>query len=82
LLNNTNIYPAFIFVIFHSCLCNYEKNNYMAQVHEDEVFSILTGKISAAINRTFLRAFAQEGIEITTEQWTIVAQPYFKAYLK
>jgi DNA-binding MarR family transcriptional regulator len=45
----------------------------MAQVHEDEVFSILTGKISAAINRTFLRAFAQEGIEITTEQWSILA---------
>jgi DNA-binding MarR family transcriptional regulator len=45
----------------------------MAHVHENEVFSILTGKISAAINRTFLRAFAQEGIEITTEQWTILA---------
>jgi DNA-binding MarR family transcriptional regulator len=45
----------------------------MAHVHENEVFSILTGKISTAINRTFLRAFAQEGIEITTEQWTILA---------
>lgn len=45
----------------------------MNQVHDDEVFSILTGKISTAINRTFLRAFATEGIEITTEQWSVLA---------
>jgi DNA-binding MarR family transcriptional regulator len=45
----------------------------MAHIHEDEVFSILTGKISAAINRAFLRAFAAEGIDITTEQWTVLA---------
>ncbi|MDP4238495.1 MAG: MarR family transcriptional regulator [Bacteroidota bacterium] len=45
----------------------------MKQVHNDEVFSILTGKISSAINRTFLRAFAVEGIDITTEQWSVMA---------
>lgn len=45
----------------------------MKEVHNDEVFSILTGKISSAINRTFLRAFATEGIEITTEQWSVLA---------
>lgn len=45
----------------------------MTQLHTDEVFIILTGKISTAINRTFLRAFALEGVDITTEQWSILA---------
>ncbi|MDD3078317.1 MAG: MarR family transcriptional regulator [Paludibacter sp.] len=45
----------------------------MTQLHTDEVFTILTGKISNAINRTFLRAFAAEGIDITTEQWSVLA---------
>jgi DNA-binding MarR family transcriptional regulator len=45
----------------------------MTQLHTDEVFTILTGKISNAINRTFLRAFAREGVDITTEQWTVLA---------
>ncbi|MGC9150641.1 MAG: MarR family winged helix-turn-helix transcriptional regulator [Microbacter sp.] len=45
----------------------------MAHIQEDEIFTILTGKISAAINRTFLSAFAQNGIKITTEQWTVLA---------
>lgn len=45
----------------------------MVQIHEDEVFTILTGKISTAINKTFLRSFAQEGIDITTEQWSVLA---------
>lgn len=45
----------------------------MTQLHTDEVFTILTGKISTAINRTFLRAFALEGVDITTEQWSILA---------
>jgi DNA-binding MarR family transcriptional regulator len=45
----------------------------MTELHTDEVFSILTGKISNAINRTFLRAFVSEGIDITTEQWSVMA---------
>jgi len=45
----------------------------MKEIHNDEVFSILTGKVSTAINRTFLRAFAADGIEITTEQWSVLA---------
>lgn len=45
----------------------------MKQLQNDEVFSILTGKISTAINRTFLRSFAAEGLEITTEQWSVLA---------
>lgn len=43
------------------------------QVKEREVFSILTGKISSTINRALLRAFAKEGLNITTEQWTVLA---------
>lgn len=45
----------------------------MNYIQTDEVFSVLTGKVSNAINRTFLRAFANEGLDITTEQWTILA---------
>ena len=45
----------------------------MTQLHTDEAFTILTGKISTDINRTFLRAFAVEGVDITTEQWSILA---------
>ena len=45
----------------------------MTHLHTDEVFTILTGKISTAINRTFLRAFALEGVDITTEQWSVLA---------
>jgi DNA-binding MarR family transcriptional regulator len=45
----------------------------MIELQNEEVFSILTGKISTAINRTFLREFANEGIEITTEQWSVMA---------
>lgn len=42
-------------------------------LQNDEIFDILAGKISTAINRTFLRAFAAEGIEISTEQWSVLA---------
>ena len=45
----------------------------MTQLQNDEIFKILVGKISTAINRTFLRAFANEGMEITTEQWSVLA---------
>lgn len=43
------------------------------QLHNDELFDILVGKVSMAINRTFLRTFATEGIDITTEQWSVLA---------
>jgi DNA-binding MarR family transcriptional regulator len=42
-------------------------------LQNNEIFDILAGKISTAINRTFLRAFASEGIEISTEQWSVLA---------
>ena len=45
----------------------------MSHIQNDELFDILIGKVSSAINRTFLRAFANEGIEITIEQWSVMA---------
>lgn len=45
----------------------------MTHLQNDEVFDILVGKISTAINRTFLRSFSAEGIDITTEQWSVLA---------
>lgn len=45
----------------------------MTYLQNDELFDILIGKVSSAINRTFLRAFATEGIDITTEQWSVLA---------
>ena len=43
------------------------------KVTEREIFEILSGKISGVINRTVLKAFAQTGIDITTEQWTVLS---------
>ncbi len=45
----------------------------MSQLLSGELFDILIGKISTTINRAILRAFASENIEITTEQWTVLA---------
>ena len=45
----------------------------MSQIHNDELFDILVGKISAAINRTFLRSFVADGIDISTELWSVMA---------
>jgi len=50
----------------------------MTQLQNDEIFKILVGKISTAINRTFHRAFANEGMEITTEQWSVLACLWYK----
>lgn len=43
------------------------------EVNEQEVFAILTGRISSTINRALLRAFSKEEVNITTEQWTVLA---------
>lgn len=45
----------------------------MLKVTEREIFDILSGKISGLINRTVLKAFVQEGLDITTEQWTVLS---------
>ena len=43
------------------------------QVNEQEVFDILTGKISTTINRALLRAFAHADVAMTTEQWSVMS---------
>lgn len=43
------------------------------KLQENEIFDILTGKISGTINRTLLRAFANAEIGITTEQWSVLS---------
>jgi len=45
----------------------------MKQLIENELLDILCGKISSAINRAILRNFVKENIDITTEQWTVMA---------
>lgn len=61
----------------HSCLNNHIDVSHIKRlnlkVNEQEVFDILTGKISTTINRTLLRAFAHEDINITTEQWSVLS---------
>lgn len=44
-----------------------------ATIELEELFLVLTGKISSAINRAVLRGFAMSDINITTEQWTVMA---------
>lgn len=36
------------------------------------IFAILNGKVSAAINRKLVRNFRENGLEITSEQWTVL----------
>ena len=45
----------------------------MKKIYEHEVLEILTGKISSTINRSLLRAFAAGGLNISTEQWSVLA---------
>lgn len=45
----------------------------MTSILEHELLDILNGKISSAINRTLLRSFAQDNVDITPEQWSVMA---------
>lgn len=37
------------------------------------IFPIINGKVSMAINRMMFRNFKKEGLDITPEQWTVLA---------
>lgn len=37
------------------------------------IFPIISGKVSMAINRMLFRNFKREGLDITPEQWTVLA---------
>lgn len=45
----------------------------MIKVQDNEIFDILTGRVSSVINRSLLRAFAAQDVDITTEQWSVLA---------
>lgn len=45
----------------------------MVKVTEQDIFSILSGKISGLISRAFFKGFSSEGIDITPEQWSILS---------
>ena len=44
----------------------------------ETVFVVLSGKISAAINRKMYRSFRKENIDITPEQWTVLYYLWLK----
>lgn len=37
------------------------------------IFPIISGKVSMAVNRMLFRNFKREGLDITPEQWTVLA---------
>lgn len=47
--------------------------NSMIKVTDREIFDILSGKISGIINRTVVNAFVRQGLDVTTEQWTVLS---------
>ena len=53
------------------CLYNYYVMNF-STLDIETVFVVLSGKISAAINRKMYRSFRKENIDITPEQWTVL----------
>lgn len=42
------------------------------------VFAILNGKVSLAVNRKLYRNFRKEGLEFTPEQWTVLANLWYR----
>ena len=41
-------------------------------LHPELLFALISGKLSAAVNRRLYRAFRQQNIEVTPEQWTVL----------
>lgn len=51
-----------------------EKDEMLDLDHDlDLIFPIINGKVSMAINRMMYRNFRREGLDITPEQWTVLA---------
>jgi DNA-binding MarR family transcriptional regulator len=50
-------------------------NEEALNLDEDQglIFPIINGKVSMAINRMMYRNFRKEGLDITPEQWTVLA---------
>lgn len=51
------------------------KNDDILDLNQDQdlIFPIINGKVSIAINRMMYRNFRKEGLDITPEQWTVLA---------
>ncbi|MDH6308278.1 DNA-binding MarR family transcriptional regulator [Dysgonomonas sp. PFB1-18] len=51
------------------------KNEDILDLNQDQdlIFPIINGKVSMAINRMMYRNFRREGLDITPEQWTVLA---------
>jgi DNA-binding MarR family transcriptional regulator len=47
-----------------------ENNEYLDL---EQIFPIINGKVSMAINRKMYRNFRKEGLDITPEQWTVLS---------
>ncbi len=41
-------------------------------LHPELLFALISGKLSAAVNRRLYRTFRQQNIEVTPEQWTVL----------
>ena len=48
----------------------------------DLIFPIINGKVSMAINRMMYRNFKKEGLDITPEQWTVLALSLIHIYIR
>lgn len=43
-----------------------------SELNIEMVFALMSGKLSAAINRKLYRSFRKLSIDITPEQWTVL----------
>jgi len=50
-------------------------NEEILDLNQDQnlIFPVINGKVSMAINRMMYRNFRKEGLDITPEQWTVLA---------
>lgn len=57
--------------LYFCCLNNYYKMNHL-YIDNEMLLALLSGKLSAAINRKLYRSFRKINIDITPEQWTVL----------
>ena len=50
----------------------YNKGVNFSELNIEMVFALMSGKLSAAINRKLYRSFRKLSIDITPEQWTVL----------
>ena len=74
LLENPTSYLTFVLQIYG---ITHMKNEEVLNLNQDQdlglIFPIINGKVSMAINRMMYRNLRKEGLDITPEQWTVLA---------